>query len=577
MSKKKHAKKHHKKLEKPQVHNQVQDTEHKKQHTKTKTTQSRRSFTVGPFLKKICSGTLIGGLIVFMVGFLGFFIIVKMQEPSALAAILPADDTVAFVEFHAAPFSHQRDALWDLIKDTAVYDQNTLTTQLSTWLGVDATTEVLPWVDTTAAGMAVFTSSDEVYFLGIKDAAAAQLFFTKHQVANEQSVTYEDVTLAPFPWQPDWRYAFTDRYLLVGTTDDALQRVIAVMKGNARSLRQSETWGQVDKNLSSVRLGVGFVDLERAIPLTSKVPALVNLLGRDFSVLAPLTQVFPATGFTVAAGDDGLVVQSFTMTRRADGTPSVDLENYDGALAKNFPASPLAFFGGQNFAAQFDDFSGLFTAVHPSGAAIVEGMVRAQIEQLFGSGDLLASDIKPLLQNEYGVGLYGNDFIFEVNGESNKALEDHADAIKNSFLESGAVWQPVIKEVTLPDGTTGKEVQAQQQPIVENSTEINGVTVHSLSFGTHTLFYAVQNDVLIVTSAQELLQQILEGQHDTALPSALATYGSTSQEMTYIDLTKLFATMQFVEPYLAPFHTAVITKSVSNAGTLSVAHVLKAE
>lgn len=592
MSKKKQAKKHHKKLEKksaPHIEHAEKKQEHPKKETPSK--KSKPRFVITENIKRISTMVLIGGLMVFTILFLGFFIFEKLQEPSPLAAILPANDTIAFVEFHAAPFSRQRESLWEIVKNTPAYDPATMTTRLSEWLGVDAQTEVLPWVDTTAGGIAILTpaeggSAPEVYMLGIKDAQAAQTFFSARALEGEAATQYDTVTIAPFPWQPEWRYAISNRYLLVATADGAIERILAVMSGDSRAVRQSDLWGQVDQNLPSVRLGMGFVNLERAIPLASKIPAIVNLLGRDFSILAPLTQVFPAAGFTLTAKDRALVVQSFTVARRSDGAPTVDLENYEGVLAEKMPSKPLAFFGGENFTEQFDVFSQLFTTVHPSGAAIVEGMVRAQIQQLFGAGDLLESDVKPLLENEYGIALYvgdsGMDFVIAINGDD-ETLAQHADTLKKNFIESGAVWQPVITEVTLPDGTVGKEIQAQQEPIIEDEKIIADVSVQRLSFGTYTLFYAVHDGVLQITSTEDLMMQMLNGNTDSTLSDTLSTALTTSQEITYVDLVQLQsamsenAVMQFLQPYMAPFTKVVMTKSLLTTGTLSVAQILQGE
>lgn len=593
MSKKKHTKKHHKKLEKKEVHQEVHEAEHKKQHTKKETKEHKKSVTISPILKKIGNIVFIGGLIVFMISFLGFFIMVKMREPAPLAAVLPADDTVAFAEFHAAPFSNQREKLAALLAGSSAYDTQILIENLSKWLGEDVTQEVLPWVDTTAGGMAVLTSSQQddmpqVYFLGVKDQQAGEAFFSTRILENEESTQIEDITIRTFPWDPEWRYGFVNRYLIIGSSEDALQRVIAVMKGQSRALRQSELWSQVDKNLPSARMGVGFINLERAVPFAAKIPFIVNALGRDFSILAPLTQIFPATGFTLSAEGDEIVMESFTMTRRSDGTTTFDLEEYEGVLTKNFPAAPLAFFGGENFTAQFDQFSQLFTTVHPSGAKIVQGMVRAQIEQLFGTSDLLESAIEPLLENEYGIGFFEGDnginFVLQLSGDSDEILSEYTDTLKKNFVESGAVWQPVITEITLPDGTVGKEIQAQQAPIREEEIIVNGSTIHSLSFGTTTLFYTIRNAVLILTNSQALIEQIVTNQNDTSLENTLQPYVHASQEVTYVDLTQFFATLteeettkQFLKQYFAPFETMVMTKSLMNTGAFSVAHLIKAE
>lgn len=150
------------------------------------------------------------------------------------------------------------------------------------------------------------------------------------------------------------------------------------------------------------------------------------------------------------------------LTFRATGNKIFPQANrYSGRLLSLFPENPKFLLGG---AARQEGFSSE-TQKAAKSALNAYNLINIPTEKL----------TEELIQNEYGVGLYENDnflFISEIKDKEkmNEGLKD-LEKLMPSIV---SILKPEIQEVTLPDGTKGKELVARPINVSKIEEELSG-------------------------------------------------------------------------------------------------------
>jgi hypothetical protein len=194
----------------------------------------------------------------------------------------------------------------------------------------------------------------------------------------------------------------------------------------------------------------------------------------------------------------------------------------------------------------------------------------------------------------------GNEYALSVHGTladpaylMTLALDDvttdrmHLENLEAAFVAIGAVFAPEERAFELPDGSKGRELVANPENVYVNDIpyEAYNVTVREVSVhGTpFALFYVFVDDVLLLATQLELLENALAAYHAGAGGNALwysrdyreaiRQVIGASDELYIVQAPELTAFAPFLERFLGPFTTLTSAKNYFDDG-ISTIHFL---
>src|SRR5690606_36675453 len=164
------------------------------------------------------------------------------------------------------------------------------------------------------------------------------------------------------------------------------------------------------------------------------------------------------------------------LTSKSDGhncNPAVTLPNSPGERrvieapsplqdrARYAPADSTAFFAaGPQLTQQWQATLTELSELNPAYGVILESLVRAQVQELFGGNVNLRNDLYPLFEGRYaallGQGEAGYSLGLVMEHEDKTFVEVKLDKRSNGFYALVGKLNPQIKVVTLPDGSESR-------------------------------------------------------------------------------------------------------------------------
>lgn len=172
-------------------------------------------------------------------------------------------------------------------------------------------------------------------------------------------------------------------------------------------------------------------------------------------------------------------------------------KRYHADLLKLFPASPLLFIGGEDLGARLTFFN--------RDLSVATRFLRS-----YGASELsLEKDFLPLVSEEYGFAVFEkNKFLFITT--SGKEALPRIEAKLPSIL---GILMPAVREVTLHDGTKGKELYADLS-LIEISHETFGsvkTSVYKMKHKPFELLIAEKNGRIFVGNERGEFSKIING------------------------------------------------------------------
>jgi len=453
-----------------------------------------------------------------------------------------AEHTVGYISVNDFSFPSQMQSTQELL-------QNQIKTDLETNLGIKYADAVNSWM---GEQMGLIVSKDDtgknslILFLETTSKGKTLDFFKSQGLKGEELENANGVY--DYPQSQAYKLTFAGAYVFISSDESALKDIVEVKEGKQIALASEPNYQKTFSNLPRNNWVSGYLNVQEFNLADNS--ALGNL-HRSLKVVlnnAALTIVKEHNGFHFNTffnlNKDLLTLNESTRDRT----------KFAYELTNDISSKDLAMYiGGANLSQEWINTLETITNLNPAYGLILEGILRSQVNQIFGTGVDLRNDIYPLLEGEYALAMGKN----EDNALSLSVLLSHTNKefvdVKLAKLMQGfkllaARFSPRVHVVTLPDGTESRELVASKESVAESDETYQGYDLHCIAVNeTHYGFcYATTDDLIIMTNNKDLAKETL----DTTLSPkfVLAQYqpfrqtvGNLSQvsdEITFVDIQK---------------------------------------
>lgn len=443
------------------------------------------------------------------------------------------------------------------------------------------------------AGIRLDKKMELVFFARVKNRRRfIQALSTSESLTSEAIIQNKETDLYQYPLGQNHSFYFSGPYVFVSTSEDALKTIVNTSKEKAAPLFSEKDFSKSTSNLPRFSWLRGYINL-------TKVD--LNFLNEYQPIIQPIQQFINQIAFTVKKSNSGLQFNSFTSTNSNNYAVSErdekESSRFAYGLTDYIPEQGLALYiGGSNLSAEWQNTLKTVSRYNPAYGLILEGLVRAQFQQIFGKEVDLRNDFYPLIQNEYAL-VFAEDESSTENQPTVRLLLKHDNAdfaraklekLKKGFEFLAAQFTPTLKIITLPDGTESREYIADNTQIEEvndlyNSREISCVEIKNVIYG---FCYIVTDQLIVVTNSIESIKETVDLTNESAnnlaqsarFKKSIRHFSSVSDEITYIEPTSFVQFMKFSNPLA--LEVADVIESIGwikhqfNDGMSSEAHLL---
>jgi len=517
----------------------------------------------------------LGGVL--LVGFVLYAVYLNLPTES-VATYLPADNTVMYAEINDLKLP---------TKMEANTDQAVLTQSLGQPFGLDLSAALKSFGnDVMAYAMVkdITLGNQPLLFIKSKSQGSALSYFKTLLLPGEELVkSAEKNPVYSYAQGQPFSFRFVGRYVVIGKNTDAL---MLVEEKNIKSLNDDENYQKSVGNL----------------PRRSWILGYVNFSSLNFSqnlavsnILEPLKNAIRHIAFTVRKDQEGFHFNTFVnlnkdlLSLKRGGSEekfTYDLTNYlleDGMGM---------YIGGANLEAEWLNTLETISNLNPAYGVILEGLVRAQADAIFGGEVDLRNDLYPLFQGEYalavGNGENGKTISLILSTNDRAFAEKKLDKMAKGFKFLAAKFAPKVSVVTLPDGTESRELVPDSGKLETTEDTVNGFTVKCTEVsGTSAGFcYTVTDEIVVITNSKARLLATLDLKGANLLSKSasfrktLANLSKVSDEVTYVNfdnLYKLAETNQYaqaLQPLLSKLSAGSWVKHYFNDGVSTEGYIL---
>lgn len=473
------------------------------------TSQQKRKMT-GIALMAIGTFTLI---------FVGYFLFGKFFRPQAIAELMPLEGTVAIFEVNIDPADGQSKKFYELMNKYPVYQSQNIKAALETLMPINYVTDIEPWVGR-KAGFALIDNHTLLFLesrnhdMTVKTLESFALKQAGDQLQKQERGSHQVYT---FSATKPGAFTFVGNYLVYSGDEIVLLGYIDRLSG--KKVSEGDNYIKVRNNLPQGGLLFGYADYRQLWNLLTKDPSFVAQKGQDLLALKPFLDVFQSAGMTAFAEKNRFVAQTFTTIDTAalgDQSYITFSEKYNGELLALANPEPIFVAAGHDLTKELSRLEDIFKSGTKTPALVFDGILEAQKETYFGSELDLREDLYPLFTGEYLLTVEGSLeepvtslFIKMDNKDSQLPKLEKAVA---KFTEVSGIFTPRVQEVTLPDGTVGKEIVASPEKIetMEKSYESHKYTALKIGETGYNIYYLVNNDIAVFSSSDQVIHSILD-------------------------------------------------------------------
>jgi hypothetical protein len=518
---------------------------------------------------------VIGGLVLFLVQLKNLFPVKNIAE------YLPAKETILLVEWNDMDVPEEFDDI----------GLNLLSTQLKESLGFDLTDDSVQWARTPMGYSLIkneLGSASPVFFIRASGKQRALRYFDSFKLSDERlDEAASSEKIYEYSQGLPYSFVFVDSYVVISRDQSSLRQVLNSLTANDTTLAADPSYQKTISHLPRRFWLRGHVDYDQ---LSIQDEVLRN-------VMEPLKAVLDHFSFTLRKGDNGLHFNTF-LNLDSDVLSlekGAGEERFAYRLTDYIVAEDLALYlGGADLAAEWQNTLESISNLNPAYGIILEGLLRAQLTDVFGAQVDLRNDIYPLFEGEYALA------ISETSGqtiaslilahEDREFIETKMEKLSDGFNFLAATFAPKLNIVTLPDGTESRELVPDESRVKESSFEISGyesscieVTQSDMGF-----CYAVTEEIIIMTNNRSTLESII--QFDTSgkvyLSQALTFRKSVSNlskindELSFVDINKLAGlfeanpTVTLLKPLLGQLDSATWVKHYFKDGVTAEGFIL---
>ncbi|MFH0837936.1 MAG: DUF3352 domain-containing protein [Patescibacteria group bacterium] len=520
---------------------------------------------------------LVGLGAIALIGFLLNLAYINWPQPS-VATMLPAKDTIMYAEINSLKLPTKLEAGEDRMK---------LTESLGQPFGVNLVPMLKSFSNDSIAFAMVKgpgTKNHPLLFIKTKTKHGALKYFESLTLPDEELIKTEgENPIYYYPQGQPFAFRFIKKYVVIGQSPDALALLDNL---DGQTLQNDENYQKSVSNLPRRDWILAYVDFRN---LTFSDNPAVN------SIIEPLKHAIRHIAIAVRQDQEGFHFNTFLNLNK--DLLSLDRGESKGKFAYELtgylPEKNVAMYiGGANLEAEWLNTLETISNLNPAYGVILEGMVRAQSNEVFGEQVDLRNDIYPLFEGEYalsvGTGENGREVSLILSHEDREFAEKKLEKLVQGFKFLAAKFAPKVEVVTLPDGTESRELVPDDGKLESVEEKVNGYTVHCIEVtGTEAGFcYAATDEIIMITNSKERLLKTIDPSGTTLLSDSapfrksVANLSKVSDEVTYVNfdnfykLTESNQYVQALQPLLSKLEAGSWVKHYFTDGVSTEGYVL---
>jgi len=514
---------------------------------------------------------LVGGVLI--VFFIGRLLYSNLAPHSNLSDYLPGDKTVAYVEWKdlKLPESLQSDyppqALGTFIGGLFEFDLQAAMEEFGTGQIAYALLE-------TTEG-----KNEPLILVETKNKSIALSYFKSLLLDGEELESTKDLNpIYNFPQGQNFEFKFLGRYVAISPEKELLE-LLGVPE--AESLTEENSYQSSLNHLPRNPWLIAYIDVQKVT--FTKQPQLRQ-------VIEPLKFTANHLSFAVRKSNEGFQFNSYLNLK--DGLLNLEEvnegEKFKHELTQYIPKENLVFYvGGSNLEVEWQNTLETLSNLNPAYALILEGMLRAQSEDIFGGNIDLRNDLYPLFENEYAFVMGKNEDVNEIGLILRHDDEEFAkvkmEKMAKGFEMIAASFAPKVNTVTLPDGTISRELVPDESKVESGTSDVAGNEVVCTEIRGDSLgfCYAVTEKMVLMANNKTFIENALIQKEDSMLADDIDFKANTKKlsqindEMTFIRFEKLNELLpsniylDALTPFIQKMESSAWTKHYfKNAATL---------
>ena len=566
--------------------------------TTLKKAKAKKKLSLKPPPPKIFGGILALIMVTILI-IVGTTLFNKAFRPVPIAELLPAEETVAFVELNTN-FEHIQMVKAKKLLLTTEYSLDKSISKIEENLSIDVGKDIQPWLGRQIgiAEIVLAQAADEtqaasesissIYFLEAISKKPAREFLQKMAENNLSELKPEPETTDQNDQnendqanQPSTheiqsltlRYPSEDRsldtkiyttfikdYLVLTPSLDALHLLIETQDTSKEKVSDDEKYEEALSKAPVNKVAFIYLNFDHSPDILLQKYGVFTESSLLSSAIQPFAELFNSEGAVLIAKDDYFVVESFMGLDEAylKGDKNVTYkERYDADLTNYVPENPDVFLGGTNVEKQVKRLVALFSEGNQSTTQVFEGVLQNYTEKYFGNSISVEEDIYPLVQNEFAFSIKNAyTLALELEDPSEDALKLHK--IANNFISSGTVFEPHIEEHELPDGTIAKEIVATPEELIKSESKYDNVTIYEMETESKSwgAYYTVVGSIAIISTNKDTLTESLKLVLDKETeslktskiyPLHIAPALKDSDEVAYFNILKFWPTSGLIK------------------------------
>lgn len=460
--------------------------------------------------------------------------------------LLPAEKTVAYFELEdlSLPPRLDQEAVFNLLGLRATLDS-------AFGLDIDSLQSHLA---SGRLGLALVKSGGDenrlLMFFRLRNQKKALDFF--------ESIAFEGENLGvegekpnqiySYPQSHHFVFGFIGPYLFISQKSEPLKVIQAVYYGDELSLNSDENYQKSLANLPRQVWGRGYLNVQT---LNFGDNYALNQLSNS------LKHIINHFALTIRKQYNGLhfnTLLSINPELLALKKGYTDPTRFVYSLADYISSKNLALYiGGANLSDEWQSTLDTISQLNPAYGIILEGIIRAQVNKIFGENISLRNDLYPLFEGEYAVavenlesGQLGLKLI--LKNTDRQFAEIKLEKMIDGFQLLAAQFAPKLKIFTLPDGTESRELISDPSRLEEESETYEGYSINCLDVrdSLYGFCYTVTDQLVVMSNNSNSIKETIDlsisprfvlSQYQP-FRQTLSNLSAVSDEITFIDLDK---------------------------------------
>lgn len=502
--------------------------------------------------------------------------------------LLPAEKTVAYFELEDLSLNPRLD-------QQTVFNLTGLSTVLNKAFGLQMD-DLQKHLSHGRLGLALIKEEGQknhlLLFFRVRNKKQALGFFKDLSLENETLVLHGDEknVIYSYPQSQRFVFSFIGPYLFIAEKPSALQIIQGIYRGDGPNLNADPHYQKSLANLPRQAWGKGYANIQA---LDFGIDSGLNQL------LDPLKHLSDHFILAIRKEQNGFhfnTLLSLNPELLALKKGYTDPTRFVYGLTDYIGSKTLAaYIGGANLSDEWQNTLETLSQINPSYGIILEGILRAQVNKIFGDDVSLRNDIYPLFEGEYALvferledGQLGLKLILKHTDRS--FAETKLKKLLKGFQLLAAQFSPALKEFTLPDGTLSRELVADPTRLQESDETYEDYDIHCLNItdSTYGFCYTVTDDLIIISNHPASVKESIDLSfsprfvlsQSQSFRQSLSNLSAVSDEISFFqlgnttDLLKNSPLTLLAHGLLEPFEAITWVKHYFNDGVSTEGYLL---